>query len=336
MVCLPGTKFACKFGQNERALSIGGEGTRRTDGLAVHGENDSARRFGPGVGGVIGHDRAQRENGGLRGTKAAALVRLDDPLQTFLHMSRIRGFAHPRQHGKGRGLDGKSVAAGASDAGDGAFDDAGGVLVLGELVHELARSGLIAGGVKNVGAQRDDVAVLRGVRGSFDGGDFLVEAFLSGLDQSPHNVGVRGVRGRAAEAIEGLGVPAETAVPVASRKKPGAGAIEHVLVDVAYLSHVGELHQPIRGERFVSGIGAEPFIAFGAGFKAGQSLIGDIEKVPGFLDDGRVNAGVREEVLLSHDHRIAGGTRLLETAITAREATIEARRSCWQAEWDTP
>ena len=150
-VCLPGAELTRKFGQHERALSVGREGERRADRPAVHGKNDSARGFGPRVGGVIGDDGAQRENGGLRRAEAAALVRLDDPLQTLLDMCRIRRFAHPRQHGQRRGLDGKSVAAGASDAGDGAFDAACSVLVLRELVHELARSGLVAGGVKDVG-----------------------------------------------------------------------------------------------------------------------------------------------------------------------------------------
>ena len=133
-----------------------------------------------------------------------------------------------------------------------------------------------------------------------------------------------------------LAFAVEAAVAVAAGKQPGARAIEHVLVHVAHLSHVGELHQAISRERFVAGIGAEPFVAFRSGFKAGQFLVGDIEKVSGLLDDGGVDARVREEVLLSHDHRIAGGTGLLEAAIGLVGARTEARRSCWQAEWDTP
>src|SRR5205085_50970 len=166
-----------------------------------------------------------------------------------------------------------------------------------------------------VASKSNDVAVFRGTRRGFNGGNFLIEILLSGLDQSPHDIRIRGVRRSPAEAVEGPGVPAEAAIPVAPGKKPGTGTIEHILVHTAYPSHVGELHQTISRERFVAGIGPEPFVALRAGFKACQLLIGDFEQAPGLLDDGGVDAGVREEVLLSHDHRIAGGTGLLETAV---------------------
>src|SRR5262249_28658210 len=57
------------------------------------------------------------------------------------------------------------------------------------------------------------------------------------------------------------------------------------------------------------------FIALRAGFKAGEFLIGDFEKVSGLLDNRRVNTRVREEVLLRHNQRIAGGTGLLEATV---------------------
>ena len=100
--------------------------------------------------------------------------------------------------------------------------DAGLLILLGPLTKPFGfrelrtRSGLVACSVKDIGAQGDDVAVLRGIRGGFDRGDFLVEPFLSGLDQRPHNVRICGVRGRSAEAVDGHGATLEPAVAVST------------------------------------------------------------------------------------------------------------------------
>ena len=73
----------------------------------------------------------------------------------------------------------------------------------------------------------------------------------------------------------------------------------------------------------MAGIGPEPFIALCAGFKAGQFLIGDFEEVSGLLDNSGVDTRVREEVLLCHNHRIAGGTGLFEAAIRLSEQGLK-------------
>src|ERR1051326_254 len=104
------------------------------------------------------------------------------------------------------------------------------ILTLRELVHKLARSGLITGRMKDIGCQCNDISVFSGTRGSLDGGDFFVETFLSGLDQSPHDVSVRCIRWSAAEGVDGFGVPVEAPVSIAAGKQPRSGAIAHILV----------------------------------------------------------------------------------------------------------
>jgi len=203
-VCLPLPSSVANSGEDESALSVGRESEGRAYSLAVHGKNDSSGALGPRVSGVISHDRAQCEYGGLRGAEAAALVRLDDPLQALLDLGRNKTVRASTPGRKGPWSHRQEPRAGASDASDGASDAAGSVLALGELVHELARSGLIAGGMQDVGSQSNDVAVLRRIGGGFDRCNFPVEAFLSRLNQSPNNISVCGIRGSAAEAIEGL------------------------------------------------------------------------------------------------------------------------------------
>src|SRR5262245_18528452 len=102
---LAGAELTGELRQDQRALSVRRERERRSDGLSVHRKNDSARSLRPGVSGIIGHDGAQRENRGLRRTEAAALVRLDDPLQTLLDLGSIRRITHPGQNRKSRGLN---------------------------------------------------------------------------------------------------------------------------------------------------------------------------------------------------------------------------------------
>jgi hypothetical protein len=56
-------------------------------------------------------------------------------------------------------------------------------------------------------------------------------------------------------------VAVESAFAIAPPEQPAARPLQHVLVNVAHLRHVGELHQTIRRERFMSRIAAKPFIA---------------------------------------------------------------------------
>src|SRR5439155_19189829 len=119
----------------------------------------------------------------------------------------------------------------------------------------------------------------------------------------------------AAEAIKGLRVHVEPALTVPPRKQPGAGSIEHVFVNGTYVRHVGELQQPVCCKGFVTRIGSEPFVAFAAGFKPDEFFVRNFEQISSFLNGGGIHSRMREEILLSHHHRITGGTRLLETAV---------------------
>ena len=65
------------------------------------------------------------------------------------------------------------------------FTCAAGILSFGQLVHELASAGVIARRVEDVGSQRDDITVLRGIGGGFDGSDFLFETLYARIRSMP-------------------------------------------------------------------------------------------------------------------------------------------------------
>src|SRR5262249_40367233 len=91
-------QLTCEIRHDERTLLACRKGKWSTDGPAVDAQNDPARSFRPGVGGVIGNDRPQRKNRRLRRTEPAALVGLDDGLQSLPGLRCIRRITHPGEH----------------------------------------------------------------------------------------------------------------------------------------------------------------------------------------------------------------------------------------------
>ena len=125
-------------------------------------------------------------------------------------------------------------------------------------------------------------------------------------------------------------VALEASLSVAAIEQPRSGPLDHDSIDRHDVGHVVILHQTEGGERFMSGITAEPFVSALLALEAGQLLIAAIEEILRSASDRWVRELVLLEILQRHRVGIVGRRRLLEAAMRFLQDALDSRQQIGQ------
>src|SRR5262249_4815786 len=271
----------------------------------VHAHLARSLRAGPLL--VVGYDGAQRQHRGLGRTIAAGLAGVSQKLDALLYPAGIRRPAKPGERSQRCAFDFQRLALTAYDRTLDAVHAAVSLLPLSQAVHQFFRIRLVARQIQSVCCQCHHIVVLTGSGGSLERIDLCLQVSrrLSRLQQSPHDVGIRAVL-VLNPGMQRATLACKAPLSVLLLEQPGSGGGDHVPVYLPYLGHVGEVEQPKGSKGLMTGVLPEPLVAPVWAPEAEQLLVPSVQFLSRCLDQFRVNASVRKEVLLRHRQRITG------------------------------